>query len=90
MCTDKVFDDYHFPVTTLERHYQREVTHRRGEDTMKNASKFLAIGLVLGAGMGIVAGSLMNNIPIGIIFGGGFGLIIGLAIGAGMDRRTES
>jgi hypothetical protein len=57
---------------------------------MKNTSKFLAIGLVLGAGMGIVAGSLMNNIPMGIIFGGGFGLIMGLAIGAGMDRRTES
>ena len=57
---------------------------------MKNTSKFLAIGLVLGAGIGIVAGSLMNNIPMGIVFGGGFGLIVGLAIGAGIDRRAES
>jgi hypothetical protein len=57
---------------------------------VKNTSKFLAIGLVLGAGIGIVAGSLMDNIPMGIIFGGGFGLIIGLAIGSGMDRRAES
>jgi hypothetical protein len=57
---------------------------------MKNTSKFLAIGLVLGAGLGIIAGSLMNDIPIGIIFGGGFGLIMGLAIGTGMDRRVES
>jgi F0F1-type ATP synthase assembly protein I len=57
---------------------------------VKNTSKFLAIGLVLGAGFGILAGSLMNNIPMGIIFGGGFGLIMGLAIGTGMDRRAES
>jgi hypothetical protein len=57
---------------------------------MKNTSKFLALGLVLGGGAGIVVGAIMNNIPMGIVFGGGFGLVIGLAIGAGMDRRTES
>ena len=57
---------------------------------MKNTSKLLAIGLVLGGGGGIVIGALMSNIPMGIIFGGGFGLIMGLAIGAGMDRRAES
>jgi len=57
---------------------------------MSNRSKFLAIGLVLGAGIGIVPGSLMDNIPVGIIFGGGFGLIIGLAIGAALDRQAGS
>jgi hypothetical protein len=63
---------------------------RRGEDALNSRSKFLAIGLVIGAGIGIVAGPLMDNIPMGIVFGGGFGLIIGLAIGAALDRRTES
>ncbi|NIN68808.1 MAG: hypothetical protein GTO63_29800 [Anaerolineae bacterium] len=57
---------------------------------MNNRLKFLAIGLVLGGGIGIVAGSVMDNIPMGIVFGGGFGLITGLAIGAALDRRTES
>jgi hypothetical protein len=63
---------------------------RRGEDAVNNRLKFLAIGLVLGGGIGIVAGSVMDHIPMGIVFGGGFGLIIGLAIGTALDRRTES
>jgi F0F1-type ATP synthase assembly protein I len=90
MNTGKVFNGFHLSVTTLERRYQREVIHRKGEHAMKNTSKFLAIGLVLGAGIGIVVGSLMDNVTMGIVFGGGFGLIMGLAIGAGMDRRAES
>jgi hypothetical protein len=57
---------------------------------MNNKSKFLAIGLVLGGLVGVVAGTLMDNIPMGIVFGGGFGLIAGLAMGAALDRRTES
>ena len=56
---------------------------------MNNIPKFLAIGLVLGGGVGIVVGAAMNNIPMGIVFGGGFGLVIGLAIGTVLDRRTE-
>jgi hypothetical protein len=55
---------------------------------MNSKSKFLAIGLVLGGGIGIVIGILTNNIPMGIVFGGGFGLIMGLAIGAALDRNT--
>jgi hypothetical protein len=57
---------------------------------MKNTSKLLAIGLVLGGGLGIVVGSLMDNITMGIVFGGGFGLIMGLAIGAAIDRCVKS
>jgi len=57
---------------------------------MNNTSKFLAIGLVIGGGIGIVAGILMDNISTGIVFGGGFGLIMGLAIGATLDRRAKS
>ena len=57
---------------------------------MNNMSKFLPIGLVLGAGIGIVIGATVNNIPMGIVFGGGFGLIFGLAVDAILARRTES
>jgi F0F1-type ATP synthase assembly protein I len=56
---------------------------------MEIKSKFLAIGLVLGAGIGIIAGSAFGSIPMGIVFGGGFGLILGLAIGAFLEYRTE-
>jgi F0F1-type ATP synthase assembly protein I len=63
---------------------------RRVEQAMSNTSRFLAIGLVLGGLVGVVAGTVMDNIPMGIVFGGGFGLIAGLAIGAALDRRTES
>ena len=57
---------------------------------MNNVAKFLPIGLVLGGGIGILVGSLVNDIPMGIVFGGGFGLIIGLALGKVLDNRTES
>ncbi len=57
---------------------------------MESKSKFLAIGLVLGAGIGIIAGSALGSIPMGIVFGGGFGLILGLTIGAALDRQTET
>jgi len=60
----------------------------RGED-MNNTAKFLAIGLVLGGGVGIIVGALVGNIPMGIVFGGGGGLIIGLAVGAALDRRAK-
>jgi hypothetical protein len=55
---------------------------------MNNKAKFLAIGLVLGGGIGIAAGNLLGGISMGIVYGGGFGLIIGLAIGAFLDSRT--
>ena len=57
------------------------------EATMGN-SKFLAIGLVLGGGIGILVGAALNNIPIGIVFGGGFGLIAGLATAAISGHRA--
>lgn len=55
---------------------------------MNNTGKFLAIGLVIGGGIGIVIGGMLGNIPMGIVFGGGGGMIIGLAIGYSLDRRT--
>lgn len=56
---------------------------------MNNTAKFLALGLVLGGGIGIIVGAMMNNIPMGIVFGGGFGLVLGLAVGAALDRRAS-
>jgi hypothetical protein len=56
---------------------------------MNNTAKLLAIGLVLGGGIGIVVGASLGSIPMGIVFGAGFGLIIGLAVGSALDRRTN-
>lgn len=61
---------------------------KKGENAMSNSAKFVAIGLVLGGGIGIVIGSIMDNIPMGIVFGGGFGMVLGLAIGYALDRRA--
>lgn len=60
----------------------------KGDNAMANSAKFMAIGLVLGGGIGIVVGAIMDNIPMGIVFGGGFGLVLGLAIGYALDRRA--
>ena len=59
---------------------------------MNNKAKYLAIGLVFGGLIGIVASTFMDSLTMtmGIVFGGGFGLIIGLAIGATLDRQPES
>ena len=57
---------------------------------MDNRAKFLAIGLVLGGGMGIILGTITGNTSMGIVFGGGLGLIIGLAVGLALDRRAKS
>ena len=53
-------------------------------------SKYIAIGLVLGGGIGIVAGILMDNLPMGIVFGGGFGLVLGLAVSAATSSRNDT
>ena len=68
----------------------RRIYIKGGEDAVNNKSRFVAIGLVLGGGIGIIAGIIMDNIPMGIAFGGGFGLVIGLAIGAVLDNRINS
>ena len=59
---------------------------------MNNKAKYLAIGLVFGGLIGIVASTFMDGLTMtmGIVFGGVFGLIIGLAIGTALDRQTDS
>jgi hypothetical protein len=66
------------------------ICNRKGEYAMNSKMKFWPIGLVLGGGIGIVVGALMDNMAMGIVFGGGFGLIIAVAIGAALDRRSKS
>jgi hypothetical protein len=56
---------------------------------MSNTAKFLAIGLVIGGGIGIVVGAMLDNIPMGIVFGGGFGLVLGLGIGKALEGRSR-
>jgi hypothetical protein len=63
--------------------------YKRGELTMNNIARFLALGLVIGGGIGIVLGGMLGNIPMGIVFGGGGGMVIGLAIGAVANHRTS-
>jgi hypothetical protein len=56
---------------------------------MNNKAKFLGIGLVIGGFLGIIIGSLNDNLTGGIVYGGGFGLVIGLAVGYFLDRRVR-
>ena len=55
---------------------------------MNMVSRFVALGLVLGGGIGILNGSLLGDIPRGIVFGAGIGLILGLGIGEMLQRRA--
>jgi len=63
---------------------------KKGGKPMMYSAKFLAVGLVLGGGIGILVGSLLGNIPMGIVFGGGFGLVIGLAVYGALSLRSSS
>ena len=60
------------------------------ECTMNNKSRFLALGLVFGGFIGIIVGSIVDNLTMGIVLGGGFGIIIGFAIGTVLDKRIQS
>lgn len=46
---------------------------------MKNPV-YVSFGLMLGAGMGIIMGAALDNIPIGISFGAGLGLMLGITL----------
>jgi hypothetical protein len=57
---------------------------------MKYTGRLLAIGLVLGGGIGIIIGAILGDISMGIVFGGGGGLVLGLAVGTALDRRIST
>jgi uncharacterized membrane protein len=45
----------------------------------KKTSDQIGLGLVIGAGIGVVFGILYHNIPMGITFGAALGLVFGAA-----------
>ena len=49
----------------------------------------MAIGLVVGAGIGMVYGFAIDNFTLGLVLGAGGGLVLGLAIGAAAANRRE-
>ena len=54
---------------------------------MKN--KYIALGLVFGAGIGLCTGILTDNIAIGISLGAGAGLVLGVALGTKLKKENE-
>jgi hypothetical protein len=57
---------------------------------MTYTGRLLAIGLVLGGGIGIIVGVILGDISMGIVFGGGSGLVLGLAVGTALERRMRT
>ena len=54
---------------------------------MKN--KYIVLGLVFGAGIGLCIGILTNNIAIGLVLGAGVGLVFGTAIKSGSHLNSK-
>jgi len=55
---------------------------------MKN--KYIALGLVFGAGTGLYVGILTGNITIGLAIGAGIGLVFGTAIKNGSTLNNNN
>ena len=47
----------------------------------------LSLGLVIGAGLGILFGYLIDNVTLGLILGAGGGMVIGLSVGTAVFSR---
>ncbi|WP_199912799.1 hypothetical protein [Aquimarina aquimarini] len=54
---------------------------------MKN--KYIKLGLIFGAGIGLCIGILINNIAIGISLGAGVGLVFGSALGGTAYKKNN-
>jgi hypothetical protein len=54
---------------------------------MKN--KYIALGLVIGAGVGLCLGIVTNSIAIGMSLGAGAGLVFGFALGTAVKKENE-
>jgi F0F1-type ATP synthase assembly protein I len=48
----------------------------------------LALGLVIGAGLGILFGYVIDNLTLGLILGAGGGLVIGLSATTAVIARS--
>lgn len=62
----------------------------RNEKTPAGASSYTAVGVVFGAGVGLVAGVLIGGgaIALGMAVGGGVGVVIGAAMDARVNRPS--
>jgi len=54
---------------------------------MKN--KQIALGVLFGAGIGLLAGILTSNIAIGLSLGAGVGIVFGTALGTRFKKGNE-
>lgn len=50
----------------------------------------LAIGLTIGAGIGMVYGFAIDNFTLGLVLGAGGGMLLGLAAGAASENRRKN
>jgi hypothetical protein len=50
---------------------------------------WMAIGLTIGAGIGMVYGYAIDNFTLGLVLGTGGGMLIGLSIGATLANRKK-
>jgi len=50
----------------------------------------LAIGLTIGAGIGMVYGFAIDNFTLGLVLGAGGGMVLGLAIGTAIENRRKN
>ena len=51
---------------------------------------YLAIGLTIGAGIGMVFGLAIDNFTLGLVLGAGGGMLLGLSIGAAAENRRKN
>lgn len=54
---------------------------------MKN--KNITLGVLSGAGIGLIIGILTSNIAIGLSLGAGAGLVLGAALGNGVKKNKK-
>jgi F0F1-type ATP synthase assembly protein I len=70
-----------------------EIQPKNSSDRKKRVSKIgfaLSLGMVIGAGLGIAFGLLIDNITLGLVLGAGGGLVIGLNVGTTLDQRSTN
>ena len=49
----------------------------------------LMVGMMLGAGLGLVFGIALDNIALGIPLGAGAGMTIGLSVGTALEQHNK-
>jgi hypothetical protein len=58
-------------------------------DKKTNQNSLLSLGLIIGAGIGLLIGMVAGNLAIGIAIGAGVGLMFGVVIGRSAADREK-